>query len=280
MPLSGIDHVVIAVEDLEHSRMAWTRLGFNLTPRGRHLQQSTANYCIMFPRDYLELIGSVDGAQGMGDVAAFLGKGEGPKGLAFATPSLESALAELTRAGLHPGEPRDLTRQLELPRGAVLLRFKLATLRGDETPGLDVFICQHLTPHLVRQPDWLAHPNGAAGLEGIVVLVGATEPVRQAYERLFGAAVNTTDEVVTVHLGAQRVLFVTPDDFSALYPEAASGVTLEAPAIAALRLKSRDLALTADWLTQWQVAHEEAADGTLLVPPEEANGTLLMFGRA
>ena len=36
-----------------------------------------------------------------------------------------------------------------------------------------------------------------------------------------------------------------------------------------------DAAKSADRLTQWQVGHEELADGTLMVPPEEANGTLL-----
>ena len=46
--LAGIDHVVIAVRDLDRARIGWTRLGFTLTPRGRHLGQGTANYCIMF----------------------------------------------------------------------------------------------------------------------------------------------------------------------------------------------------------------------------------------
>ncbi|TMK28796.1 MAG: VOC family protein, partial [Alphaproteobacteria bacterium] len=57
--IAGIDHVIIGVRDLERARMGWTRLGFTLTPRGRHLGQGTANYCIMFPRDYLELLGFV-----------------------------------------------------------------------------------------------------------------------------------------------------------------------------------------------------------------------------
>ena len=55
--IAGIDHVIVGVRDLEHARMGWTRLGFTLTPRGRHLGQGTANYCIMFARDYLELLG-------------------------------------------------------------------------------------------------------------------------------------------------------------------------------------------------------------------------------
>src|SRR5258707_6639147 len=72
-PLSAIDHVLIAVADLDRARLAWERLGFTLTPRGRHLQQGTGNYCVMFARDYIELLGVVDAAQGGGGPGEFLG---------------------------------------------------------------------------------------------------------------------------------------------------------------------------------------------------------------
>ena len=57
--IAGIDHLVIAVRDLEAARMGWTRLGFTLSPRGKHLGRGTGNYCVMFPHDYIELFGIV-----------------------------------------------------------------------------------------------------------------------------------------------------------------------------------------------------------------------------
>jgi catechol 2,3-dioxygenase-like lactoylglutathione lyase family enzyme len=278
-PLAGIDHVLIAVDDLERARLAWERLGFTLTPRGRHLQQSTGNYCIMFARDYIELLGVVDAAQGTGVLDGFLGGGEGLRGLAFATASGDATAAELARRGLHPGAPRDLARQLELPEGTVLPRFKLVSLPPEETPALSAFVCRHLTPELVRRPGWLIHANGAVGIAGIGVVVAETRSLRHAYDALFPGGVVITDDVVTVHAGAHRILFATPDDFSTLYPEA-DEPTRPLPAIAALTLASSDLARTADHLTQWHVAHEELADGAIFVPPQEANGTLLIFTRA
>ncbi|HKW55435.1 MAG TPA: VOC family protein [Stellaceae bacterium] len=278
-PLSAIDHVIVAVADLDRARLAWERLGFTLTPRGRHLQQGTGNYCIMFPRDYLELLGLVDAAQGSGSLGDFLSAGEGARGVAFATRSAEATAAALQQAGIAAGQPRDLARQLELPEGTVLPRFKLVSLPADATPGLHAFVCEQATPELVRRPSWLAHSNGAVGLRGIAVLVEATEPLRLPYERLFGAGVVTTDDVLTVHAGPHRLTFVTPDDFTALYPEADVDVDRALPRIAALTLGSRDLAQTADHLTQWQVAHEALADGTVLVQPAEANGALLIFKR-
>lgn len=279
LPLAGIDHVIVAVEDLERARHGWERLGFTLTPRGRHVQQGTGNYCIMFPGDYIELLGVVDAAQDTGGLDAFLGGGEGPRGIAFQPRAGIDLIETLRRRGLHPSPPRDLARQLELPERTVLPRFSLVSLPADETPGLDAFICRHLTPELVRRPGWLLHPNAVFGIASVTIMVEATAPLRAPYERLFGAEVNSTDEVLTVHAGRHRLLFVTPDDFSALHPEAEAVPHRKLPAIAALTLRSADLAKSADRLTQWQVSHEELADGTLMVPPEEANGTLLYLAR-
>jgi len=51
----GIDHAVILVRDLERARDTYARLGFTLTPRGTH-SLGSQNHCIMFGRDYLELM--------------------------------------------------------------------------------------------------------------------------------------------------------------------------------------------------------------------------------
>ena len=60
--ITRLDHLIVGVRDLEAARGAWARLGFNSTPRGRHVGWATANYCIMFEADYLELLGIVDPA--------------------------------------------------------------------------------------------------------------------------------------------------------------------------------------------------------------------------
>lgn len=278
-PLSGIDHVIVGVRDLDRAGLGWTRLGFTLTPRGRHLQKGTGNYCVMFERDYIELMGVVDPSQGSAGLDQFLARGEGLRGLAFGTRAGDATAALLKARGLHPTPPSDLSRQLELPEGTVLPRFKLVSLPPEETPALSAFVCQHLTPELVRRPQWLVHANAIAGIVGVTVMVEATEPLRAGYERLFGAGVNTTDDVLTVHAGPHRMIFATPDDVDALYPQAALDLDRPLPAIVALTLRSRDLARTADHLTQWQVPHDELPGGTLLVPPEEANGALLIVQR-
>src|SRR5438552_12157824 len=170
--IAGIDHVIVGVRDLEQARLGWSRLGFTLSPRGRHIGQGTANYCIMFASDYVELLGIVDPSDFVQRLDAFLARREGLMATAFAPAAPpEEVRSALLRLDLHPSEPRALGRRLELPEGAAIPRFSLMALPPDETPGLDSFICAHLTPELMRRPEWLAHANGADRLQGIHVLV-------------------------------------------------------------------------------------------------------------
>ena len=280
--IAGIDHVVIGVRDLERARMGWTRLGFNLTPRGRHLGQGTANYCVMFPRDYLEVLGVVERDEHAERLATFLARREGPMAVALAPEgSTETVAAALTALGLHPGEPRALARQLELPESTVVPRFMLLSLPPEETPGLDCFLCGHLTPELLRRPEWLVHPNGAVGLRSVHVVVDDTTLLLPAYDRLFGMhEVTTTDAVVCVRTGPHRLLFATADDFETMHPGIGLDPGFPVPGIAALELAVVRCGDTADYLTQWQIPFDELPDGRLAVPAKEANGTILFLAEA
>ena len=42
------------VPDLDDANEIWRRLGFTVTPRGKHIGRKTGNRCIMFRQDYLE----------------------------------------------------------------------------------------------------------------------------------------------------------------------------------------------------------------------------------
>lgn len=277
--IAGIDHVIVAVRELENARTAWSRLGFTLSPRGRHIGQGTANYCVMFPSDYLELLGIVDAADSVERLDAFLARREGPMAAAFAPAgTAEEARAALLHRQLHPSEPRPLGRALELPEGTVTPRFSLVTLPPDETPGLDSFLCSHLTPSLMRRPEWLAHPNGAIGLRAVHVLVESTAPLLPAYDRLFGIVqVTTTDAVAVVHIGRQRLVFSTPDDFQTMHPGIEIDPGFSPPGIVALELGVERLRHTIDDLTQRHVALDEMPGGTLVVPAREASGAVLLF---
>ena len=268
--IAGIDHIIIGVRDLEAARRGWMRLGFTATPRGRHIGQGTANYCIMFGRDYLELLGFVERDEHAHRLETFLAQREGPMSVAFAPDrDAEATATALADRGLHPSAPRALGRALELAEGAVTPRFSLLNLPPEETPDLDCFICGQLTPELVRRPEWLVHPNGVTGIKAVHLVADDPASLAPAYRGLFGDdRVSATVRGLEVDTGRNRLVFTRP---------ALSGIDFPPPAITALELSVANRSASATYLKGAGVAFMELPDGRLAVSPNQANGTSLLL---
>ena len=169
----------------------------------------------MFRDDYVELLGIVDATQFLNRLDVLLEtRGEGFLGLAFAAASssdVHAAFPDATQA------PKDLGRLLELPEGDVTPRFSLVHFDSGATPGLAAFSCTHLTPEMLRRPDWLDHPNGALGLEGVTVAAADPSALAPAYAALFGdSAINAGLGRLEVTTGAHTLRFLSPDRLSRL----------------------------------------------------------------
>ena len=205
--VGGFDHIILGVDDLEAARETYRRLGFTLSPRGRHMGWGTANYCIMFEGEYIELIGIVDPSQFTNNLDKRLAeKGEGLLSVAYAAPDAASAHQALSSLGAEP--PRELKRLLELPEGTVELHFRLVHLPPAATPGAPAFVIQHLSRDLVWRPEWLAHANGAKAITSVTARVGDLGFAAAAYVSLFGgeAVSETADGVVVRVADASLVL--------------------------------------------------------------------------
>jgi catechol 2,3-dioxygenase-like lactoylglutathione lyase family enzyme len=185
-PITGIDHALVGVADLDGARDAYTRLGFTTTPRGRHIGWGTGNYTIMFEDDYIELLGVIDPSQYIHGLDSFLATGEGLLNVALASDDAEASYRWLQHAGIELSPPESLQRLLETEDGDSTLRFSNLHLPPDVTPGLKTFACQHLTRDMVWRPEWLSHPNGAKGISSVTVVMESLDGVKGAYARLFG----------------------------------------------------------------------------------------------
>jgi catechol 2,3-dioxygenase-like lactoylglutathione lyase family enzyme len=279
--LMGIDHVLIGVEELEDARSVYEKLGFTTTPRGSHIGWGTANYCIMFEEDYIELLGIVDSTlETNGLDTALAERGEGLLGVALASDDPETTHQSLVEDGLEPSELLTLKRKLELPDGDVLPEFKL--IRLTSSAGLtakNLFICHHLTPELVRQPDWVKHLNGAKYINSVVVVVDNPGELTSYYQRLCGSInVTLTDNTLTVRFGRGSLIFVNDRDIDLLFP----GLTISdemppLPHLIAMTIAVESIDQTAKLLTQNEVTSQKIANGTLRVDPADACGLLLEF---
>lgn len=266
--ITGLDHVIIAVADLDKAAATFRALGFTLATKGEHAEWGTANYCVMFDDDYIELLAAV-GQGGPADrVRAFLAtKGEGLMGLVWGTGD---AAADSARLGVEP--PGDLSRSIE----GEMARFKAGILPPETTPGIASFLCQHLTPEKLRRPGWTEHANGATGMLSVTALMAEPLELMPAWDRLIGPAASTaTDELVTVHTRHGMVFLCNPDDIGQLHPEADEEDLPPAPAMVALTLRVKSAEAAARTLKAAGIAFERDRLGKVVVCPEDSCGVLV-----
>lgn len=154
---TGLDHVGIAVHDLNAAAVEFEALGFQVTPTAPHLPGGiTGNRCVMLGHGYLELLAVIDPAGRSATVEKFLARYQGIHVISLATDDAEAAG---TRLG------REIIRS-ERQTDAGIARFARVALT-ELTPRLQLI--QHLTPDLVWRAEDCVHRNGAQTLASVVM---------------------------------------------------------------------------------------------------------------
>jgi hypothetical protein len=172
--ITGVDHAVVVVNDLDGAAQNWKRLGFTLSPRGTHsAKMGTGNYTIMLAEDYLELLGVLDETEHNAPTRAFLARtGGGIERVAFTTPDAAEGAEEIRARGYPPIGPTDFERPVTLPDGRQSAA-KFATFQWpiDQAPGgVRLFACQHKTRDTVWIPELQRHANTAKSIERILIV--------------------------------------------------------------------------------------------------------------
>ncbi len=158
-----LDHVIIAVSDLDQAVSDYRSLGFTTRYGGRHASGSTHNALIGFQDgSYLELLALTgDPAQpGTIDFSPLVMRGEGLVGYALRSADLNADAEALRARGAQVGAVSEGQR---LRTDDILLRWRTASLDG----GMSPFLIEDITPRVLRVPDDLeavTHPNGITGI--------------------------------------------------------------------------------------------------------------------
>jgi rhodanese-related sulfurtransferase len=274
--LSGIDHFLVGVRDLESARVTWNRLGFTTTPRGRHVGWGTANYCIMFAADYIELLGILDPSQFTSGLDQFLAEREGMLGVALGTTDATVTAEAWRMHDLASQGPNALSRLLELPGGSVEPRFRNVLLPLEATGGLRLFACQHLTPALLRQPGWIRHANGALALMSCTIVAPDPAALSEAMGRIFGTtALTRTDTLTAIQTGSAVMLVASARQAAHLHPAFDIEVPDKRPLIQVMAIMVESTDAAAAHLASHGVPHRRDPRGSVLVPAEQANGVNL-----
>jgi hypothetical protein len=275
--ITGIDHVLVAVQSLSSAEQTFARLGFTCTPRSDLPEWGITAHSVVFDGNFIDLVAATGTGSGAEQIRDHLAaRGEGLMAAALGSPDAQKASAALRHAGIDAAAPVALSRRVETPEGVMAAHCSVVQLPADAMPGVPAFLCQHLTPDVIRRPAWLNHANGARGILSVTVVVEQPAALMAAYDRIFGPASSTpTDDMVTVHTGGGLLFLVTPDGFGQLHPEFDTPPPAP-PALVAIEVAVDDIAATERLLIANGVAFNKMGDH-LAVPPADAAGFCLEF---
>jgi catechol 2,3-dioxygenase-like lactoylglutathione lyase family enzyme len=181
--LHALDHVVLAVGDLDAATDTYTRLlGLRPSWRGEHARFGTANTLFRLRNTYLELLAPA----GDGPIARVLAErlereGEGLFALAFGTDDALKCAEAFRGRGLPAPEPAE-GEGVDSATGSVR-RWRNVVLSPENTRGPVLFAIEHLTP-----PELLPHAEpivdrsaAVEGLDHVVVMTGDPERSKELY---------------------------------------------------------------------------------------------------
>ena len=267
--LHGVDHAVILVHDLDRAKETYERLGFTLTPRGYH-SLGSQNHCVMFGRDYLELMALPRPHPAFRYFAAFLARGEGVGAIALASDDARAAQAAFVRAGIAADAPLALSRPVgRLGRA----RFSLVQLPPAQTPGFRAFVCQHHTRRIVWRAPYRRHAIGATALAGIAIASGKAD----SYARVLGERPRRTADGALISAGPTPFLVSSRAKLCRKLGDTVLPAR-RAPCVAALFIRVNNRERAAAVLRRGGFAPDRLPDGSLAIGADRAHGVALVFG--
>ncbi len=270
--VATLDHVVVNTRDnLVGAAELWQRLGFALTPMGRHTLGS-ANHLAMFGTDYLELIGAPAARTDLPSMQWPAGL----NGLVFGTEDAARTYVALQAAGVPADPPLDFSRPVEAAGGAPA-SFRTVNLQPGLVASGRVYFCEHRTRALVWRDEWRVHPNGVVGIESATILARDPRVLGDLFADLFGPdAVGGIPGGVRLACALTRVEVVERAAFERHWGPSAFPDMDRAEAMAALTLRTMSRTKVRAALRQGGVAAREES-GRIVVDAADAGGVALAF---
>jgi hypothetical protein len=280
-----IDHLVLAVRDLDAARETYRRLGFTLTPVARH-PWGTANSLVQMHGVFLELLAVADAAaipeptHTAFSFGAFnrdyLKTREGLSMLALQSTDPAADRADFDAHHLPVYEPFRFERSARGPDGAERKVAFSLTFTGDaRTHGqAGFFTCQHHHPENFWNAAFQHHPNGARYVASAVFVTRDPADFHEFLTHFTGQHdMLSTSLHVRFSLGQGSVDVLSPVGFKAFFGEDAGP---DPRRFTGCRVAVTDLAETERLLRGNDVPFAELS-GALVVPSTFAHGVAVAF---
>jgi hypothetical protein len=236
----------------------------------------------MFPDDYVEIRGIIDASRFTMHLDEHLDAyGEGLMGVAFGVPDIERSHAEMLKNGVAAGALlQRLSRNFEHPEGWTQPSFKLCAPEATDIEGLmHVVVIQHLTPELLRRPEFLAHANTCIGVNAMSGTIYEKRRVAEKLRRLLGegAVKEDIDGVRAVLHSGQRLELLMAEAYERKYGAIAESPEPQTPRLGAMTLRVASVDGLRDAFGERGVEFDDYAQGVVRVSAEHACGATLLF---
>lgn len=265
-----IDHLVLAVRDLDAAAAFYDRLGFQVGARNHH-PWGTDNHVIQFGSSFLELITVADAGRipphaprsfSFGAfVRDYLAHREGLAMFVLDSDDAQADAAAFARQGIGDYAPFTFERSGRAADGTEThVGFSLAFATDDRLPDTSFFVCQQHHPEAFWSTPLQRHDNGATNV--VTVTLGVARP--QDHTDVLSAFTGVQPSVggSRYDLNEHGRLQVVPD----AAPHGFRGFSVAVPG----------LHRAAQHLTAYGIRFEERPD-RLVVAPEHAFGAQICF---
>ena len=283
----GIDHIVLAVKDLEVAQERFSTLGFTCTPRAVH-PFGTGNRLLQFANSFVEIVTVVEpenlvpmsdthfsfGAQ----TVEFLKTGEGMNMMVMSSDDVRADNAGWAARGLKTYDAVDFSRHAGQPDGSkALVSFSTAFVVDPLMPAIAFFICQQHTPENFWKPMYQNHENGATNIVGITISAPQPERHRGFFEAyLPEGRIEESPGRLTIEAPRGRIEVLRPEGFdNRLGPDEARA-TGDQAAFSAITLSVTDLEALGELFTERQIDHRHLGS-RILLPAHDCFGLAFEF---
>jgi len=205
--ITGIDHIVIMVSDLERAASQWGNLGFTVIPGGKH-PRGTHNALIAFQdHSYLELIAFWEPDYDAHKWHRFQNSGIGLIDHALASSDLPQEVEDISGRGVvYDGPHAGARSRLD----GVELSWRTAQPADIEGHALP-FIIDDVSPRELRVPSGgdAEHANGVLGVDTLQIVVSDVASASASYASVVGAEASAA-----ISVGPHIIEFQKPESGS------------------------------------------------------------------
>lgn len=286
-----LDHIGVAVHDLNIGEAKYRELGFNLTSRSLHVgsvpgelairRWGSGNHCAMFRQGYLEIQGVTDKALDP-PVKRLLKSYEGAHIVALGCDDANKTYEDIVRRVAFVRPPIVLERDAPFGKSGTETRraqFRIIYFDPVELPECRLLIIEHKTPDVLWQPHLLDHPNTAIGLEEAIICTNDVADSSRRFETVLGCTPQIDAEKAVFKLDRGKILIASPAASLKLGIRPAK--QMNAPFVSAFTVTVSNIDMARQWMRSHHIEIQEwTSSSSFKVDPASACGTSICFAQA